>query len=78
MADNGDAPKVAIFLCCAQVMPFDRIHDMAGFLICPEHHERLYGWRSQEFRPGRLYSGMTQLERDQARAAELFGESNDA
>lgn len=34
------------FMCCLRTVPFELIFDKEGFLICPEHHERRYGWRS--------------------------------
>jgi hypothetical protein len=41
-----EEPIQVWFLCCKRTVPFEMIFDREGFLICPEHKSRRYGWRS--------------------------------
>lgn len=79
------------FLCCIQIMIFEPVFDKEGFLICPVHHQRRYGWRGPRkkiYKVAPIESdpekqqyiarpdySETALEVDQAIVQELFGES---
>lgn len=84
---DEEEPVRVRFQCCIRTMPFEFIFNAEGFLICPEHHERRYGWRSPRlkryelapFNPEnpqyiwRPVHGESHLERDQAIVRELLG-----
>jgi hypothetical protein len=76
MSSDNEKPKQMRFLCCTKTMPFERTHDLAGFLVCPEHQMRRYGWRSPRITRDRPRGdfGTPLLEQDQTIAKELFGE----
>lgn len=76
------------FMCCTQIMDFEPVFDDEGFLVCPIHNQRRYGWRSpllkqhksHPFDPQKPqyvsrpdHSGSL-LERDQTFVRELFPE----
>lgn len=77
------------FLCCTQIMVFEPVFDKDGFLICPIHHQRRYGWRSPRLKQHKVHPfdperpeyvsrpdhSESLLERDQAVVRELFSES---
>jgi len=76
MTEKSEEPIQVRFQCCVRTMPFEKMLDLAGFLICPEHLERRYGWRSARVtaeRPRGNY-GESPLEQDRAIVKELFGD----
>jgi hypothetical protein len=74
MTVNNEEPVRVRFMCCLQTMPFAAVFDSEGFLICPEHHQRRYGWRSARVKHNRPAFAETRLEQDQAIVHELFGD----
>jgi hypothetical protein len=74
MTEKSEEPTRIRFLCCWRTMPFDPVFDSEGFLICPEHHERRYGWRSARVKGNRPDFRESRLEQDQSIVRELFGE----
>jgi hypothetical protein len=66
------------FICCSKTIPFDPVFDFEGFLICPVHGERRYGWRSSRVVDSSKWNrpnyGESSLEQDQAIVKELFGD----
>lgn len=80
-------PKKVRFLCCLQTMPFGIIVDEEGYIVCPEHKERRYGWRTHRKIARKAYPfdpddpqyvfrsdyGKTLLQHDQDFVRELLG-----
>lgn len=74
------------FICCLRTMPFELTLDKEGFMVCPDHKQRRYGWRSARkkqhkvspFNPEKpeyVYRpdySETRLEQDQAIVRDLF------
>lgn len=55
MSKQATAEAVQVrFVCCTQKLTSPSF-DREGFLICPEHHERRYGWLSPRLRPEKAY-----------------------
>lgn len=76
MTEKDEQPIRVRFMCCLRTMPFEKKLDEEGFLICPEHEMRRYGWRSARITADhpRGHYGESSLEQDQAIVRELFGQ----
>jgi hypothetical protein len=73
MTSKSEEPVRVRFICCVRTMPFDPRFDDEGFLVCPEHLQRRYGWRSPRVIYNRPDFSQSLLEHDQAFFRELFG-----
>jgi hypothetical protein len=73
MTKNEEPVRVR-FQCCTRLLPFDPAFDDEGFLVCPEHGERRYGWRSPLVTGTRPDFSKSRLEQDQAFVREIFDE----
>ena len=54
MSEVKEQPFVR-FICCFKTMPFEIKTDETGFLVCPEHGRRRYGWMSHRKVPKKAY-----------------------
>jgi hypothetical protein len=83
---STERPTQVRFLCCLRNMPFKRTLDNEGFLVCPEHKQRRYGWRSANLKRYNAYPfdhadpqyvwrpdySQSALEQDQLISADIF------
>lgn len=83
---SEEKPVRVLFLCCLRTMPFEPKFDEEGFLICPEHSQRRYGWRSAKLKRYNAYPfdhaepqyiwrpdfSQTPLEQDKALTLDIF------
>jgi len=90
MSQPEEQPKQIRFICCMQTMPFEIGLDEGGYLVCPEHGRRRYGWQSHRKVPKKAYPfdpdnptyifrpdyGKTLLQHDQDIVRELMEEDN--
>jgi hypothetical protein len=82
--ENG---TVVRFLCCRHTFNGERpVFDSDGFIICPEHGQRRYGWRSPRFKQHKAFPfdaanpqyiwrpdfSESRLEQDEAVVHDLF------